>query len=126
MILLLLCPFLPSHCDFFFVFGCRVSFFDRFHHYFVNGCSTVCCDFDIFVRRARVILLCHLELISLLTCNLILVLTQLSTAMKNIYIVKSNVHWFNMRIYLRDGGSRSVSCSIAFYLIIGINKILIK
>ena len=37
-------PLLPSHCTFFFVFGCGVSYFSRFQHPPVNGCSTASCN----------------------------------------------------------------------------------
>ena len=40
----------PSRHGFFFVFGSRRSFLSRFHFFFVNGCSAVSCDFDVFVR----------------------------------------------------------------------------
>ena len=36
-------PFLPSHCGFFFVFGCRVYFLVGSSIFFVNGCSAVNC-----------------------------------------------------------------------------------
>ena len=36
---------LPSHCGFFFVFGCRVPFLDGFWHPPMDGCSTASCDF---------------------------------------------------------------------------------
>ena len=38
-------PLLPSHCGFFFLFGCAVSFFGRFQHPPVDSCSTAICDF---------------------------------------------------------------------------------
>ena len=37
-------PLLPSHCAFFFVFGCGMSFFSGFQHPPVNGCSTASCN----------------------------------------------------------------------------------
>ena len=37
-------PLLPSHCAFFFVFGCGTSFFSGFQHPPVNGCSTASCN----------------------------------------------------------------------------------
>ena len=38
-------PLLPSPCRFFFVFGHGESFFGRFQHPPVDGCSTASCDF---------------------------------------------------------------------------------
>ena len=49
-------PLLPSHCGFFFVFGCRVSFLVGpvlFVVVVVDGCSAVSCDFGISVRRGQ-------------------------------------------------------------------------
>ena len=40
LILLQLCPLLPSHCGFFFLFGCRISFLVDSSG-FVDGCSSV-------------------------------------------------------------------------------------
>ena len=48
-----LAPLLLSRCGLFFVFGCRVSFFGRFQHFFVGGCSAVSCDFGVSIRRGE-------------------------------------------------------------------------
>ena len=60
---------LLSHCGFFFVLGSGVSFFGRCQWFFVGGCWEVSCDFGVFIRKelAHVLLLHHLELISLFT-----------------------------------------------------------
>ena len=42
---IIIVPFLPSRCGFFFIFGHGVSFFGVFQHLPVNGCSTASCDF---------------------------------------------------------------------------------
>ena len=42
---IIIVPFLPSRCGFFFVFGHGVSFLGVFQHPPVNGCSTASCDF---------------------------------------------------------------------------------
>ena len=36
----------PPHCGFFFVLGCRISFFDEFQHPPVKGCSAASCNFS--------------------------------------------------------------------------------
>ena len=46
-------PLLPSHCSFFFVFGCWVSFLGKFQHPSVYGCSTVSCNFGSVTRDER-------------------------------------------------------------------------
>ena len=43
---IMIVPLLLSHCGFFFVFGCGVSFFSRFWHPPGNGCSATC-DFSV-------------------------------------------------------------------------------
>ena len=50
---------LPSCCGF-FVFGCGVSFFGRFQHPTVDGCSTASFDFG-SVAEGDGAVLCHLE-----------------------------------------------------------------
>ena len=40
---------LPSHFSFFFVLGCRVSFFWQVPVFFVDGCSAVSCEFSVFM-----------------------------------------------------------------------------
>ena len=47
-------PLLPSHRDFFFVFGCRISFLVG-SSLFVDGCSAVSCDFGVFVRGGQML-----------------------------------------------------------------------
>ena len=47
LILLWLYPLLLSHCSFFFVFGCGISFFGGFQYPPVNGCSTASCNFGV-------------------------------------------------------------------------------
>ena len=42
---IIIVPFLPSRCGFFFIFGHGVSFFGVFQHPPVNGCSTASGDF---------------------------------------------------------------------------------
>lgn len=39
---------LPSHCGFFFVFRCRISF-SEVSPFFVDDCSAVGCDFGVFM-----------------------------------------------------------------------------
>ena len=46
-------PLLSSHWGLLFVFGCKVSFFGRFQHFFVDGCSVVSCDFGVLVRSVE-------------------------------------------------------------------------
>ena len=40
---IMIVPLLPSLCGFFFVFGCRESFFDGFQYSPADGCSTASC-----------------------------------------------------------------------------------
>ena len=47
---IVIAPLLPSHCGFFFLFGCRVSFLVGSSVFLVDGCSAVSCDFGVFVR----------------------------------------------------------------------------
>ena len=42
---------LLSHCGFFFVFGCKVSFFFVGSYLFFDGCSAVSCDFCVIFMR---------------------------------------------------------------------------
>ena len=42
---IMIVPLLPSLCGFFFVFGCRESFFDGFQCSPADGCSTASCNF---------------------------------------------------------------------------------
>ena len=51
-------PLLPF-CYGFFVFGCGVSFFDRFQHLPVDDCSTASFDFGSLAEGDGA-LLCHL------------------------------------------------------------------
>ena len=44
---------LPSHCGFFFVFACRVSFLVGSSIFLVNGSLAVICDFHVSVRRGE-------------------------------------------------------------------------
>ena len=53
---IMIVPLLQSHCSFFFVFGCGVSFFfflGRFQHPPVDGCSTASCDFGALTGGAE-------------------------------------------------------------------------
>ena len=50
---ILIVPLLPSFCGFFFVFGGRISFFDRHQHFSDDGCSAVSCDSGVFVRKSE-------------------------------------------------------------------------
>ena len=44
----------PSHCGFFFVFICRVSFLVGSSVFvFVNGCLAVSCEFGVFIRSCE-------------------------------------------------------------------------
>ena len=43
-------PILPSCCSFSFVLICRVSFFGRFQHPPINGCSAVSGDFGVLAE----------------------------------------------------------------------------
>ena len=45
---IMIVPFLPSHCGFFFLFGCAMSFFGRFQHPPADSCSIASCDFGAF------------------------------------------------------------------------------
>ena len=47
---IVIAPFLPSHCGFSFVFGCRVSFFAEFQCLPVDDCSAVSCDSSALTR----------------------------------------------------------------------------
>ena len=40
---------LPFCCGLIFVFGCKILF-GMFQYFFVNSCSTVSCDFGVFIR----------------------------------------------------------------------------
>ena len=63
---LMIAPFLPSHCGFFLIFGCRLFFLfadDGFQCFSANGCSAVSYDFGVYLRRVKPMsLLFHLEL----------------------------------------------------------------
>ena len=52
-VFIMIAPLLRSHCGFFFVFQCRISFFGRFQHFLVNGCSAVSCDFGVFIKSSE-------------------------------------------------------------------------
>ena len=43
-------PILPFCCSFSFVLRCRVSFFGRFQHRPINGCSAVSGDFGVLTE----------------------------------------------------------------------------
>ena len=47
-------PLLPSHCSFFFVFGCGVSYFGGFQLLPVNGCFTASCNFGVLAGDKRI------------------------------------------------------------------------
>ena len=47
LILNMIAPFLPSYCGFSLVLGHGVSFFCRFQHPPVDGCSAVSCNFGV-------------------------------------------------------------------------------
>ena len=47
LILNMIAPFLPSYCGFSFVLGHGVSFFGRFQHPPVDGCSVASCNFGV-------------------------------------------------------------------------------
>ena len=54
-------PLVPSHCGFLIVLAHKVSFFSRFQSFF-NVCSTVSCDFGVFMKIGDLgPLLCHLD-----------------------------------------------------------------
>ena len=46
---IMIAPLLPSHCGFFFVFGCEISFFGGFLCLPVDGCSMAGCNFDVLI-----------------------------------------------------------------------------
>ena len=46
-------PLLPSRCNFFFIFGHKVSFFGRFQCPPIDGCSTTSCDFVALAGGAK-------------------------------------------------------------------------
>ena len=56
-------PFLPSRCGFFFVSGRGVSFFGVLSCLLVHGCSTTSCNYGALTGGDdSLLLLCHLEL----------------------------------------------------------------
>ena len=59
-------PLLPSHCSFFFVFGCKISFLVGTTSFLINSCLAVGSDFDVFMRG--VVLKSYSVILSSISC----------------------------------------------------------
>ena len=97
---------IASHCDFFFVFGCGVSYFCGFQCPPVDGCSTTSCNFGVLTGGDK-----HMSLYSaILSCNLLSFDFFLCSTVHSLFPVLCP--WYSFLRFLwkaiSDGNSRKI------------------